>query len=106
MGRTAWVVRLRPYTRKRRSSFPGSARPGDLGWVVMAHGELWAEEFGWATSFRGTVADWAGNHEVLHTRHVFRVNRENPANVGMAQSPRELRKSSAVLKCGPRDELL
>src|SRR5579875_2419497 len=31
-------------------------RPGDLGWVVMAHGELYAEEFVWDTSFEALVA--------------------------------------------------
>ena len=42
-------------------------RPGDLGWVVMAHGEMYASEFGWDTSFESLVArivaDYAGDHD-------------------------------------------
>jgi GNAT superfamily N-acetyltransferase len=31
-------------------------QPGDLGWIVMAHGELYAQEFGWDSSMEALIA--------------------------------------------------
>lgn len=42
-------------------------QPGDLGWVVMANGEIYAREYGWDTTYdrlvAGIVADFARQHD-------------------------------------------
>jgi GNAT superfamily N-acetyltransferase len=42
-------------------------RPGDLGWVIQANGELYAREFGWDASMETLiariVADFANSHD-------------------------------------------
>jgi GNAT superfamily N-acetyltransferase len=44
-----------------------ATQPGDLGWMVMAHGEVYAGEFGWDTDFEvlvaRIVADFATDHD-------------------------------------------
>jgi DNA-binding MarR family transcriptional regulator/GNAT superfamily N-acetyltransferase len=47
-------------------------RPGDLGWVVARHAELYLQEFGWAENFEGVcaqiVADFACNYDPNYDR--------------------------------------
>ncbi|WP_405676724.1 GNAT family N-acetyltransferase [Streptomyces sp. NBC_00868] len=42
-------------------------RPGDLGWAVMAHGEIYDRQFGWNTDFEALVAkivaDYGADHD-------------------------------------------
>jgi len=41
-------------------------RPGDLGWVVMAHGELYDQQFGWNTDFEALVAKIVADYALGH----------------------------------------
>jgi GNAT superfamily N-acetyltransferase len=42
-------------------------RPGDIGWAIFAHGELYAKQFAWNAEFEALVAklfaDFANNHD-------------------------------------------
>jgi ribosomal protein S18 acetylase RimI-like enzyme len=37
-------------------------RPGDLGWIVQSHGEIYAEQYGWGADFEGLVAHIVGDY--------------------------------------------
>jgi GNAT superfamily N-acetyltransferase len=55
------------YTALERIDIRRADRPGDLGWMVMTHGEVYAEQFGWNTSLEAMisliVADYAAGHD-------------------------------------------
>jgi DNA-binding MarR family transcriptional regulator/GNAT superfamily N-acetyltransferase len=57
----------RPVKEKDGEIVLRGPRPGDLGWIVARHAELYAYEYGWAENFEGIcaqiVADFVKNHD-------------------------------------------
>ena len=41
-------------------------RPGDLGWIVQRHGELYAQDYGYDERFEGVVAELAAKFLAAH----------------------------------------
>jgi GNAT superfamily N-acetyltransferase len=59
-------------------------RPGDLGWVVQAHGEIYAAEFGWDTTFEALVARIVADYAALDgsDRHAAWIAEQDGQRVG------------------------
>ncbi|MEP6731377.1 MAG: helix-turn-helix domain-containing GNAT family N-acetyltransferase [bacterium] len=74
-------------------------RPGDIGWVVQRHGELYSREFGWDDRFEALVAKvvvgftenydakrerfWIAEHDGVNVGCIFCV--KHPEREGVAQ---------------------
>ncbi|WP_344168546.1 GNAT family N-acetyltransferase [Kribbella lupini] len=69
-------------------------QPGDLGWVLQAHGELYAAEYGWGLPFEALVArivaDYAEAHDpARETAWIAEVGGERAGCIFCVQGPDE-----------------
>ena len=67
-----------------------SPRPGDFGWIVKRHAELYAEEYGWREPFEGVcaqiVADFVNNYDRRRERcWIAELDGENVGSVMLAK---------------------
>ncbi|MFF3934838.1 GNAT family N-acetyltransferase [Streptomyces phaeofaciens] len=53
--------------RQRQIEVRRADRPGDLGWMVMAHGELYDRQFGWNADFETMVAKIVAEYGAKHS---------------------------------------
>lgn len=53
---------LQPDVARARTVQLRDPRPGDLGWVVMQHGEVYAREYGYGSGFEALVAEVAAGY--------------------------------------------
>jgi GNAT superfamily N-acetyltransferase len=59
-------ARVSPKIENRSLVIRHADRPGDLGWVVMAHGEVYHQQFGWNTDFEALVAQIVAAYAIDH----------------------------------------
>ncbi|MEU3206735.1 hypothetical protein ABZ702_23275 [Streptomyces cyaneofuscatus] len=81
---------------EREVSLRPLCRPGDLGWVVMAHGEFCEREFGWDADFEALVARIVADYS-------DRISSGRPGNVTSGDRVKEPLPTGIHPSRSPRD---
>jgi DNA-binding MarR family transcriptional regulator/GNAT superfamily N-acetyltransferase len=77
-------------------------RPGDLGWVVARHAELYAQEFGWGDEFEGLcariVADFVSNYDPKYERcWIAKMDGQNVGSVFLVKDSEKVARLRLLL---------
>ncbi len=77
-------------SRALRKYILRAPKPGDFGWIVARHAELYAEEYGWIEPFEGLcaqiVADFVNNNDRKRERcWIAEMNGENVGSIMLAK---------------------
>jgi len=79
-----------------------AAVPGDFGWIVKRHAELYAEEYGWTAPFEGLcaqiVADFVNNYDAGRERcWIAEMNGENVGTVMLVKDSAQVARIRLLL---------
>ena len=77
-------------------------KPGDFGWIVSRHAELYAQEYGWGEPFEGLcaqiVADFANNYDAARERcWIAEINGENVGCVMLVKDSEDVARTRLLL---------
>jgi DNA-binding MarR family transcriptional regulator/GNAT superfamily N-acetyltransferase len=95
-GRSAAAPPTPPHYRLRAPA------PGDFGWIVKRHAELYAQEYQWKEPFEGVcaqiVADFVNKYDAKHERcWIAEMNGENVGCVFVAKDSAEVARIRLLL---------
>jgi len=77
-------------------------RPGDFGWVIARHAELYAQEFGWADDFEGLcaqiVADFVSKYDAKYERcWIAKMDGQNVGSVFLVKDSEQIARLRLLL---------
>ena len=91
-----------PQPAERPRPILRAPKPGDFGWVVSRHAELYAQEYGWGEPFEGLcaqiVADFANNYDAARERcWIAEMNGENAGTVMLVKDSEDVARIRLLL---------
>jgi DNA-binding MarR family transcriptional regulator/N-acetylglutamate synthase-like GNAT family acetyltransferase len=91
-----------PEAKPSRDYILRAPKPGDFGWIVARHAEVYAQEYGWTEPFEGLcaqiVADFANKNDPVCERcWIAEVNGENVGTVMLVKDSEEVARVRLLL---------